>query len=290
MRLIGFWLIWLIATATPAAPPVAVEFKTPPPFGYGVGSVIRHQVELFVPAPWQLDIAQLPTKGPLNPWLEIRDFAYEHWQQTGGNRYRLRIDYQIFPSLPQALTLEIPSLPLPLTAPAGKQQTISIPAWAFTAHPLIPPQWSDAQVEVRPLWQPKEADLDRHKQRLVRIGIALLLASAVFVWRSARKRRLPFAKALPKVCRAARQGEIEAAFRAFHQALNETAGQALFAGQLADFLTKRPAFAPLEPELKQFFQASKRFFYRLHPPPEENWSLGLVKLCQACARAEKRCR
>lgn len=291
MRLILFWLAFLACNLGRTAPPVAVELQTPPPFGYGVGSVIRHQVELFVSAPWQLDIAQLPTSGPLNRWLEIRDFAYEQWQESAGVRYRLRIDYQIFPSLHQATVLEIPSLPLTLTTSAGKQQSLSLPAWSFTASPLIPPQWSDAQVDIRPLWQPQAVDLTTHWQRLSGIGVGLLLVGLILAWHCRLPwRRLPFAHALPKIHRAVRKGQVETAFRAFHQALNETAGQALFAQQLADFLRHRPAFVPLQDALRQFFEHSQRLFYSLQQEPDPEWLIRLERLCRACAKAEKRCR
>lgn len=291
MRLILFWLVLFACIPSQTAPPVTVEFKTPPPFGYGVGSVIRHQVELFVPTPWQLDIAQLPTKGQLNRWLEIRDFAYEQRRENGGIRYRLRIDYQIFPSLQQALALEIPSVSLSLTTSTGKRQAVSIPAWSFTTNPLIPAQWSDAQVEVRPLWQPQAIDLFPHWQRLAAISAGLLSVGLILSWRHYRlpSQRLPFARALPKIRRAVRKGETEAALRAFHQALNETAGQALFAGQLAEFLARKPAFAPLKQELQQFFEKSQRFFYRRQQTPATDWLIALERLCRACTKAERRC-
>ncbi len=291
MRLILFWLALLACNPGRTAPPVAVEWQTPPPFGYGVGSVIRHQVELFVSAPWQLDIAQLPAPGPLNRWLEIRDLAYAQWQESAGVRYQLRIDYQIFPSLHQASVLEIPSLPLTLITSTGKQQSVSIPAWSFTANPLIPPQWSDAQVEIRPLWQPQAVDLTPHWQRLLGIGAGLLLVGLTLAWRYRIPwRKLPFAYALPKIRRAVRTGQVETAFLAFHQALNETAGQALFVQQLAEFLDHKPAFAPLQDALQQFFEHSQRLFYSRRQDLDPKWLIGLERLCYACAKAEKQCR
>jgi mxaA protein len=289
MRLIAFWLALLACPFVQAVPPVAVEFTPPLPFGYSVGSVIRHQVQIFAPTPWQLDIAQLPAKGPLNEWLEIRDFAYERRREKGGIRYRLQIEYQIFPALQEATILEIPPLPLPFMT-SSDRQTVSLPAWSFTVNPLLPPKLSDAQVELRPLWQPQAIDLAPYWQRLAWIGGAWLSLGGLYAWRSYRFRQLPFAKALPKIRRAARVLDLEAAFLAFHQALNETAGQALFAAQLADFLTRRPEFAPLEAELRCFFERSKQLFYRRPTSFETDWLAELEKLCRDCTKAEKPCR
>lgn len=290
MRVILLWMALLACNLSQAAPPVAIEFNPPPPFGYGVGSVIYHQVELFTPAPWQLDIAQLPTPGLLNHWLELRDFAYEKRQESRGNYYRLKISYQIFPALHQAQTLEIPSLPLTLITPAKEQQTISLPAWSFTVTPLIPPQWSDAEVKIRPLWQPQAIDLTPHWQRLSWIGVGLLLVGFTLVWHRFARRRLPFARALPKIRRLARKGQAEAALRVFHQALNETAGKALFAHQLADFIARQPAFASCEDNLRKFFEHSQQFFYTPRQELARAWLLELEKLCRDCAKAERQCR
>lgn len=289
MRLILFWLALLACHSGQTAPSVAVAWQTPPPFGYGVGSVIRHQAELFVPAPWQLDIAQLPTPGQLNHWLEIRDIAYEQRQEKGGVRYQLWIDYQIFPALQQASVLEIPSLPVTLIT-SGKQQSVFLPAWSFTANPLIPPQWSNAQVEIRPLWQPQAVDLTPHWQRLSGIGVGLLLVGLTLAWRYLPHQQRPFARALPKIRRAVRTGQVETAFLAFHQALNETLGQALFAEQLAEFLHHRPAFAPLQDALRQFFDISQKFFYSCQQDLDPAWLIELERLCRACIKAERRCR
>ncbi len=289
MRLIAFWLVFLACTLVHAVPPVAVEFTPPLPFGYSVGSVIRHQVQIFTPMPWRLDVAQLPAKGSLNEWLEIRDFAYAERREKGGIRYSFQIEYQIFPSLKEAATLEIPPLLLPLIS-SDQQETVSLPAWPFTVNPLIPPKLSDSQVELRPLWQPQAIELAPYWQRLAWIGSIWLSLGLFYAWRSYRFRQLPFAKALPKIRRAARALDNEAAFLAFHEALNESAGQALFADQLADFLTRRAEFAPLEAELRRFFERSKELFYRQPSSFKMDWLVELEELCRACTKAEKRCR
>ncbi|MCX8050151.1 MAG: hypothetical protein N3A55_10910 [Methylohalobius sp.] len=290
MRLILLPLLFLARLST-AASPVTVEFNPPPPFGYGVGSLIRHQAEIFVASPRWLDTAQLPTLGPVNDWLEIRAFKHEAHPENGGIRHHIQIDYQIFPSLAQATILEIPPLSLTALAPDGTQQAFALPAWSFTATPLIPPQWSDAQVKIRPLWRPKEIDLTLHWHRLIEISMALLLTALALFWRRGyfRQRKLPFARSLPVIRHAAERGEAEAALRAFHQALNETAGQALFAPQLADFLNRRPEFLPIQQDLQKFFSQSQHFFYNPQPTAPQ-WLAKLERLCRACARAERRCR
>ncbi|WP_022948865.1 hypothetical protein [Methylohalobius crimeensis] len=291
MRLILLFCIALFApTRLWAAPPIAVEMKTPPPFGYRVGSIITHQADLFVPAPWQLDIAQLPASGPIDDWLEIRALTHETHSQNAGIRYRLQIEYQIFPSIKNTASLEIPSFPLPLITPEGKREASALPAWKFTVNPLIPPKRIDTRAEIRPLWQPQPVDLAPYWRRLASIAVGLLLAGVAWAWYRRRLpwQRPPFTRALPQIRRAVRRQQMETALQIFHQALNATAQRALFPAQLADFLRRRPAFAPLKDDLERFFDTSQHFFFGHHSNLNPARLTELERLCRNCAKAETR--
>ncbi len=291
MRLILPLLLALLSLTAKPAPVATIERQTPPPFGLGVGSVIHHRLELFAPLPWQLDTAQLPAPGPVNDWLEIRSLRLQTKKQSSGTRYLIDIDYQIFPSLKDTSLLEIPSLTLHFLSPAsGQSQIQELPAWPFTVTPLLPANASKADISIRPLWQPRPLALSMHQQRLSAITVGLLLVFSLLAWqrRWLPWQRSPFSRALPRIHQAIRRRQPEQAFRTFHQALNETAGHAVFGETLPRFIQQHPQFHSLESGLRQFFDSSQALFFGQQSPPD---ALAQIEsLCKSCLKAEKKCR
>ena len=51
------------------------------------------------------------------------------------------------------------------------------------------------------------------------------------------------------------------ALQCFHHALNELAGETVFAGQLPAFFQRFPKFAPLQERTEDFFRASQQLFF-----------------------------
>ncbi|HEB77302.1 MAG TPA: hypothetical protein ENI90_02100 [Methylothermaceae bacterium] len=271
-----------------AKPELVVERTAPPPFGYTVGSLIKHQIEVFAPYPWRLEASRLPGSGFVSDWLEIYRLDWHQNSKAGGNHYTIEITYQIFPLLQSPTQLTIPELSLTFIDSKQQEYSYRLPPWDFAATPLIPNQLIDHSPQ--PLWQPRPKDLRPHWHRLGMLGGATLLALTLLAWhqRWLAWQRTPFRRALSKIKSAIGAEDPRGAFKAFHQALNETAGYALFPDRLNRFLRQHPGFMPLALELEQFFQASQKLFFQDQESSE--FLDRLENLCRACIRAEKQCR
>jgi len=285
MRLILILLLFLTSLPLPADPGPMVERTTPPAFGYTVGSLIRHRIDVFTPHPWRLETARLPAAGPLSDWLEIRKLTWRQEEQADGLHYSIQITYQIFPSLPEPGRLAVPELTLAFVHPQRPPLLRRLPPWTFTAAPLIPGKLADHLPQ--PLWQPGPRNLKRHWHRLGWLGGGILFTLTLLAWRQRWLpwQRTPFRRALAAIRTAMRDRDPQSAVLAFHRALNQTAGYALFQDRLERFLRQHPQFRPLEAELERFFRTSRKLFFQGHESPE--FLERLESLCRACIRAEK---
>ncbi len=286
MRLIFILLLSLPSLALPADPGPLAERTTPPPFGYTVGSLIRHRIDVFAPHPWRLETSRLPATGPLSNWLEIRKLSWRREEQADGSHYHIQITYQIFPALSEPEQLAIPELTLAFVHPRRPTLLRRLPPWTFAAAPLIPGRLADHLPQ--PLWRPAPRRLQPHWHRLGWLGGGILSTLLLLAWRQGRLpwKRSPFRRALAAIRTAADNRDAKSAALAFHRALNQTAGYAVFQDRLERFLRQHPAFRPLEAELTQFFQASRQLFFQGHEPPA--FLERLESLCRACIHAEKR--
>jgi mxaA protein len=131
------------------------------------------------------------------------------------------------------------------------------------------------------------------RSRLAAEALVAVLAGAILAWGALgprwRRQVQPFETAwrqmrrLPEPASAAHWRQ---ALTALHQALDRSAGEALFAPGLEAFLARRPAYAPLRPELERFFELSRRTFFA--PGGEAIPELGWLKALCSRARALER--
>ena len=290
MRLILVFFC-LLALGSQASPVVMMERQTPLPFGLGVGSIVEHRIDIFAPSPLRLDPTQLPAPGPYNDWLEIRSLELKTMEAQEGTHYQLMIEFQIFPALKRSTELEIPSLPLYFLSTSGNGPLQDeIPAWRFTASPLIPENVDNSDVKIRALWQPIPLPLLPRLKKLAIIASGLLIVAAMLTWQQKwfPWQSSPFSRIRSRIHHAIEQKQPQQAFRLFHQALNETAGYAVFQENLPLFLRQHPHFASLEADLNRFFEDSLCLFFadRLLPQSLPR----LERLSKHCAQVEKGCR
>lgn len=105
----------------------------------------------------------------------------------------------------------------------------------------------------------------------------------------------PFARAYRQIKKQANlpQGAtaegVRHAVSSMHAALNTSAGHSLFAGNLDQFLAKKPAFKAIEAEIHQFFGLSNQVFFE----PNAKHTLDLEPLawlkqfCRRCRDCER---
>lgn len=291
MKLLGLLTLSVISGFA-GAQPIEIEPITPPPFGYNVGSILKHDYTFDLPPGWRLDSTSLPSPGPINPWLEIRELALQP-AKNDHRRLKLTLKYQIFPQLKEVASLTIPALPLIFSGPQNQHHRGELPSWSFTATPLIPPRTPDNQVELRPLWHPQPLNLANDWLKLAASLFTMFLLLVSLAWTQGRlpltRTCRPFAKALRKIKQASRLGRPDLAAKAIHYAINETAQQVVFAQNLPDFIKHHPEFAQIEPRLRHFFDTSQDYFFsgtlsNISIPLEN-----LMELCKLCKKIEQKC-
>jgi mxaA protein len=278
--------------ALQAAPTtLAARVEEPRAYGWRVGDLLAREVRVEVPQGLVLDRGSLPVPGRIGASFELRRADWDGG--TGAGVHRLVLEYQVFRSPPAVRTLEVPPITLRFTG-TPRNQDLRIDAWPVTVAPLVP-------VEVSPRrglgeWQadaaPPRVETSGPRTRLLVYALLALPCLAYLAhvylglpWRARRAR--PFESAW----RALRAGppSPEAAFRRFHQALNDSAGTVLFEAGLADYLAARPQLAGLREELERFFAASRAIFFAGtgHTAEASARLPALLELCRRCRDAER---
>ena len=284
----------LSAQTPPGVPTASVD--EPRAFGYTVGDVVTRSIRLEVPAWLTLDETSLPQSGQRGKALELRALRLlGHGQQR-----EVQLDYQVFVSPRELRVLDMPAFTLRFNG-APRVQTLRVDAWPVMVAPLAPVDAPTRQGlgELRPDTAPPLRDTAALRLRLGLwaglLAAALATLAWVYVglpWR-ARQRR-PFGQAwrslrrLPPVPTALQRRD---AYVRLHQALNATAGQAMFEPGLDRWLAAQPRFAPLHNELRVFFQRSRSQFFAGPAAAESagthadrDW---LIQFCRRCRDLER---
>lgn len=266
-------ILFVVLVAPPASAQVhSVELFGPRPFGFLIGDLVRHDIEIKAEPGFEIADASLPKPGPLTYWLDLRTVELEALGVAGGvQRFVLRLDYQTFYAPLQPQALEIPSFTVMLLKGEERASAV-VPAWTFLMSPLreIMPGKVEGGVYLRPDLRPQPIDLSTLQwwaggSAAANVVFFLLLARHRAWWPFQGRSRRPFAQAVRAARRGLEAGEDAAAYctalLAFHRAFDATAGRRLMADDLPDFLTSSPAFQSDEPDLRRFFLASRRAFF-----------------------------
>ena len=296
-RRCGGWiglLLFLAASALPAAPEPRIELAAPRDYGYVMGDLIEHTVTVSVPESYRLETAFLPRPGALDEWLDVRSADWAAERGNGEARYRIRLVYQLFKGVRGPETAVVPALPLRFVG--AEPLEVKTPAWEFTVTPLIPPQLPDENVAIRDLLPPEPIATAPHWHRFWIYLAGTVAFAGWLAWRrlGGTRRARPFARAqreLKQLLRGPASSETyRAAATLLHRAFDETAGGALFAGQVERFCESRPGFAELREELTGFFAVSERLFFTVPEAPlPADYPIGrLERLCRRCAAVERR--
>lgn len=271
----------------------------PRTFGYVLGDKVRREVHLSLHSGYRLDPATLPKAGRLDLWLELAEPELTMEAAGNGRRYRLVLTYQIanVPRSPAAITIPQQDLRL-----MGETRTVTtlVPALEITVAPLT----SDLEPEnlsgsaLQPDRAPAPLPVQARQARLAWTGAALLALLLVAAWRygyraAALRRNLPFGSAVRKLKRLPRPGapaHNAAGLRIVHEAVNRTAGRAVFAHNLGEFLAAHPEFAGLQRDFERLFAASGRVFFADAAAGADagiDFS-ALLHLCRVCSGIERR--
>lgn len=277
-----------------AAEPGTLQASSDEPraYGYSVGDVVSRRITLHVPAGLKLDPDSLPRAGARGKALELQRVVLR--TSLGGVPETLQLDYQIFLAPRDLRVLEMPPIELRFDG-SPRPQTLRIDAWPVTAGPLAPvePSPREGLGELRPDREPPLLDTAAPRARLMLEAAAALLllgylAQVYLVLPWSAQRRRPFGRAWAALKVLPSQPDVaqrRAAFERVHAALNETAGEVLFAPGLEAFVARVPRFAPLRSELAQFFAYSRgEFFAPGSDAIDARWLVDLARRCRDLER------
>jgi mxaA protein len=287
-------LLGLPAAAADDAP--RLETVEPRAYGYQVGDILHRRLIVHAADDWQLDPTSLPVAGRRGQALELRSVRTRRAGAAGSARHEIDLEYQVFVAPPEVRTIEIAPLKLRL-AGAQRQETLRVEAWPVAVAPLVPVEVSPRQGlgELQPDIAPPLFETAALRTRLLAYAAAaaLLLIGLALLhfgppWHARRNR--PFARALRALRRLPKrvpQAQWREACQVMHDALNRSAGRALFERDLEAFIRAHPAFAPLRGDVARFLQASRREFFDAQAAGAEHDAGWLVDLARRCHEAER---
>ncbi|GAB4255925.1 MAG: hypothetical protein Kow0065_04340 [Methylomicrobium sp.] len=271
--------------------PVSIELDTPRAFGYSLGDTITLTAQIKVPLFYTLETGFLPQPGPVNEWLTIH--TIEPITPAADKDYALAVTYQVFKSVRTTEELTIPPLPIRFLH-RGETETESIPAWTFSYNPLIPATKADNRIAPEPELAPRPIDTNRHADNLSYLLSAIAALTLYIVWFYGK---IPFLErysgAFGVACRELRRLKKQPtskentlqALQCFHRALNEVAGETVFASELPAFFQREPKFRPLQEKTEALFDISQRWFFTDESPPIER--AHIENLCRLYRKLER---
>ncbi len=263
----------------------AVELYAPRSFGYVIGDVFSHQVEIALDPAFTLDPAALPRPRAVTYWLELREARLEDLGlHAGARRYRLHLGYQTFYAPLEPKRLEVPAVML-AASDGTRRVEARVPAWSFLMSPLreVSGAAPGAALRLRPDVGARPVPTGGALAQLAAAGGAGLLALAALAfqmrwWPFRPGPSRPFAAAARRVRRhlsasAASAAGMDtsstsphpssygAALLDLHRAFDASAGRRLLADDLDGFLAARPALAAAAPDIRRLFAASRLAFF-----------------------------
>jgi mxaA protein len=261
------------ATGAPGQPPVA-ELQPVRQFGYRIGDEIRLDVRIPVPRGYVFDTDTAPKPGRVGAFLELRHVephagAFDRFGGDPAQRFTVR--FLVVNSEPGVRVATTPALNLTFVRSGEPTVSVPLPEVTFTTSPLTPeyPEGAPGPDELRSdLAAPRVSARGAQLRLLTYLSIAVALL-VLLAWRQGwLPRRLlarrPFAQAAIDIARlgqSAAHGVQALRARRLHRAFDQAAGFAVAAHTLDRFLGVQPCFVRLEPQIREFFSASARFFY-----------------------------
>ena len=249
---------------------LSVTTNEPRAFGYLIGDVVPRSVSVHIPDGLVLDDSSLPQPGARGKAIELRSVARRSSDESGGQRLDLTLEYQVMLSPPQTRTLELPNVTLRFDG-QPRAQALRIDAWPVTVSPLTPVEVSPRRGlgELQPDTPPPLIDTAPVRKRLIGYGVVILLLLAYLAhiyiglpwWVRTHRPFTTAWRAIGGLRPDSTEPQWRAAFRQLHDALNRTAGEAVFEHGIERFVGAHPRFQPLRDDLARFFQQSNRTFF-----------------------------
>ena len=291
-----FFLLWFSGIGQAATGPVGIELETPRDFGYSLGDKVTLIAHISLPLFYTLETGFLPKPGPVNEWLQLESARLV--EAKADDDYTLAVTYQIFKSVPATTELTLPALPLHFKH-QGRSLTENMPAWTFSYHPLIPKSKTDAQIEPEAETLPTLMFTGESSRKLTFLVTLISMLLFYIIWFYGK---VPFLErysgAFGKACKTLKQLKKQApspetrrkALQCFHRALNELAGETVFADRLPAFFGRFPKYIPLQEKTEAFFRISQNLFFTGNADTEALTVEQIESLCLLYRKLERSSR
>lgn len=255
-----FMLPQVSAKETDSAIPIATNLNIEMiDSGYTMGDKLKMQARFELAAGEKIDPDSLPLVGRVRPWLDMTKVNFEQ----SDNIATLTTVWQLFATVEIAQQLTTP--PIVLKTTGSKPTKLQIPSQKFYYSPVLPlPPLKD--IERRANHQPPAFDTTTPMLKFLASLFVFGLLAFIWAWLKDAVPWLPFKPGpmtkLARSLKASHQATLnQAQLKQIHAALNASAGQNLYGGDLSPLIQNAPYFANVQAQVADFFQASWQQFY-----------------------------
>ena len=270
--------------------------------GYVVGDTLDRNVVITIKKPYELVKESLPIVGYEHRWkgqligVELVDIRTREKQKADSATHTLDLRYQVFTA---GKTVKHASLKAEILQVRNLQTKevfqLRIPFFDFRVSPLSIFGQVKLNEDMSPFVPPLLLDASPEKRNLtllaVLLGVSLLGLLYIFgAYAWLPKMGGPFAKAYRDIRKMPDSAEgLQTAVARVRQSLNRTAGNSLFASNIADFVASKPAFAPASSQIEQFFNLSKQVFFEPNATVQldDSPKAWLLKFCRQLRDCER---
>ena len=270
--------------------------------GYVVGDMLDRTVVIAIKKPYELVKESLPIVGYEHRWkgqligVELVDIKTKEKLKSDSATHTLDLRYQVFTT---SKTVKHASLKAEILQVRNLQTKevfqLRIPFFDFRVSPLSIFGQVKLHEDLSPFVPPLLLDAGPEKRNLTLLAVllgasllGLLYIFGVYAWLP--KMGGPFAKAYRDIRKMPDNAEgLQNAVARVHQSLNRTAGNSLFASNIAEFVASKPAFAPVSSQIQQFFNLSKQVFFEPNAAVQldDNPKAWLLKFCRQLRDCER---
>lgn len=306
----GLYALAANALETPELPDVKPGFVTiqvqnpDREVGYTVGDILTRKVILNIKKPYVLVPESLPIVGYERRYkgqligIDLGAIIHTKKESSDGVRHEIILSYQVFTNNLVAKHGSLPAEYLRLYNTELKDKDIvkaRIPSWDFAISPLSIFGAVKIEQDMSSFRGPLLLNASSQKTRL-RVLLSILglslLGLLYMLGKHAWLPRMggPFAKSYRAIRKQDNTPQgIQNAVSSMHSALNTTAGNSLFSGNLAQFFAQKPAFKAIKTEFEQFFGLSRQVFFEPNAPHSVGsdpiaWLARFSRRCRDCER------
>lgn len=271
--------------------------------GYTVGDLITRVVTLEVKKPYKLLDTSLPIVGYEKRYqgqvigIELRDIKKVEEDKSDSTVYTIDLTYQIFT---RNVVAKPAAIPPEFVKIKGEKDIYSfrIPSWNFRISPIA--VFGEVKLETDlSTFRGPLLKTDAHEQLTLKIALTVLVLSAlgllyilgVHAWLP--RMGGPFARAYRELRKLKKLGATDETLKlgltAVHQAFNRSHGNSVFSDDVNEFVTNKPVFAAIRPEIEKFFALSRHMFFdqtdAQHMSAEQHeWLRQFTRRCRDCER------